>query len=354
MTPAEVTVLPPLAPPAGLPGEMLLDGPDKRNPWPAPIRASDLCAAPPSIPEEIIRGLMYRGGTMMLSGASKSRKTYTMLALGLAASSGREWLGFDTVACPVLYLNLELQDFAVAQRLRAIAKAMGVEPSADFHILNLRGQMVSIDALETHIKELISSVGAGLVIVDPHYKLSSASGVEENSNDDQARILYRIESAICSAGAAVVLAHHFSKGNQSEKKAMDRAAGGGALARWPDVVMTMTEHEEEGCLTAEFALRNFASVEPFVLRWDRSIWVRDGALNPSALKKSGGRNDEHPASELLARLTDGMSNREWREASGWKDGTYRNKRDELIRTRKVVVRSGCHFVATQEPQESQQ
>lgn len=344
-----------MMPPDALPGVALLDVANaaRSDPWPAAVRASELCAHPPAVPAELIHGVMYRGGTMMLSGASKSRKTYTMLAAGNAIASGSDWLGFATTATPVLYLNLELQEFAVAQRLQAIARGMGVPVSADLHVVNLRGVMVSIDNLETHLEKLLAETAAGLVIVDPHYKLSSASRVEENSNDGQALLLYRIERAICRSGAAVMLAHHFSKGDASTKKAIDRSSGGGALARWPDVVMSMTEHEEEGCITAEFALRNFAPIEPFVLRWRGSVWARDTALDPAALKRPG-RTDAHPPEELLRRLVDGMTNKEWRTASGWSDSTFRAKRDQLQMRGLVGGRAGCWYHVPQESQESQE
>ena len=318
--------------------------------WPEPVRASDLCARPPATPPELFCGLMYRGGTMMLSGASKSRKTYTMLAAGLAVAGGHDWLGIKTKAAPVLYLNLELQDFAVAQRLQAISSKTGFAISRDLHVVNLRTRLVTLDNLEGKIGELIRSTGAGLVVVDPHYKLSSASGIEENSNDGQALFLYRIEAAICSTGAGVMIAHHFAKGNPENKRAMDRAAGAGALARWPDVVMSMTEHEEADCVTAEFSLRNFAPVDPFVLRWNYPVWEVDTSVNPALLKRAG-RTDDHPASELLKKLDQGMTNSQWRAASKWPEATFRRKRDELLSDGKVTEKDRLFYHAPpQSPQ----
>ena len=302
--------------------------------------AADLVANPPETPPELIHGLLYQGGTMMMSGASKSMKTYTMIAAGLAVSAGRNWLGFDTSAAPVLYLNLELQDFAMAHRVKAVASAMGIVPPASFHIANLRGQLVNIGTIERRVAKLIDKTGAGLVIIDPHYKISSASGVEENSNDAQGLLLYRLENTVCKAGSALMLAHHFSKGDKSQTKAMDRAAGGGALARWPDVVMTLTEHELADCLSAEFSLRNFAPVAPFVVRWKHPTWSRDASVNPALLKGKAGCPEKHSARDLLNKLRDGMTNVEWFSASKMAESTYRRKRADLITTGQVHEYSG--------------
>jgi RecA-family ATPase len=139
-----------------------------------------------------------------------------------------------------------------------------------------------------------------------------------------------------------MIAHHFSKGDKSQTKAIDRAAGGGALARWPDVVMTLTEHEEDACATAEFSLRNFAPVAPFVLRWNYPAWTRDEALDPSSLKKAG-RSDKHPSSEMLSRLKDGMTKKDWATVMGWPETTFRRKLDTLVATGKVSQVSGCYY-----------
>jgi regulatory protein RepA len=304
--------------------------------------AAEMEANPPPIPPVLIDGMLYQGGTMMMSGASKSMKTFTMLDAALAVTTGGEWLGFNCTAVPVVFVNLELQRFSMHSRAKAVAAARGIPMPANLHFLNLRGKLVDIDALEMNLTRLVEKTRAGLVIIDPHYKISSASKVEENSNDAQGLLLYRMENAVCQSGAALMVAHHFSKGDKSNTKAIDRAAGGGALARWPDVVMTLTEHEQPECASAEFSLRNFAPISPFVLRWRYPAWTRDGSLNPASLKKAG-RNNEHPASELLSFLKDGMSNKEWREASGWAETTYRTKREELITANKVRPTAGLYY-----------
>ncbi len=315
------------------------------------VTASDLAASPPQRPPELIHGLLYQGGTMLMSGASKSMKTFTMIAAGLAVATGREWLRFKCNPAPVLLLNLELQDFAMADRVRAVTRAVGIDPPAEFFVVNLRGQLVNIAKIEDQLARMIEKTKAGLVIIDPHYKISAASGAEENSNDAQGLLLYRLENAVCRSGSALMLAHHFSKGDKSQTKAIDRAAGGGALARWPDVVMTLTEHEEAGCATAEFSLRNFAPVEPFVARWNYPTWARDDSVNPALLKKTG-RSDQHPASALLAKLKEGMSNKAWRGASGWTDATFRRKKDELLTSGKVREASGCYYAKKPEQPQS--
>src|SRR5690606_9939723 len=113
----------------------------------------------------------------------------------------------------VLFLNLELQDFAMTDRLCATAAAMRIPLPENLHVANLRGQLVNIDTLETNLPKLLKQTEAKLVVIDPHYKISAASAVEENSNDAQGLLLYRLENVVCRSGASLMLAHHFSKGD---------------------------------------------------------------------------------------------------------------------------------------------
>ena len=115
------------------------------------------------------------------------------------------------------------------------------------------------------------------------------------------------------------------------------------MARWPDVVMTLTEHEEAGCATAEFSLRNFAPVVPFVARWNYPTWTRDDSIDPALLKKTGGKPVQFPLSAMLAKLKDGMSKKEWAEATGYAESTWRRKLAEAMDGGKVRCTSGRFY-----------
>jgi RecA-family ATPase len=299
--------------------------------WPEPVTAADLCAAPPPTPAVLVDGVLYKGGTMLISGPSKAHKTYTMLAQGIAIADGRPWLGFTTISTPVLYINGELQDFAVAHRVKAICGATATKPPAEFHLWNLRGHRVDLVELRGRLADKIERLGAGLVVIDPHYKVSCASGAEENSNDSQGALLAALEGICGLNGAALAISHHFAKGDASTKNAIDRASGGGVFARWGDVMWTFTPHEQDDAMTVEMSLRNFAPVPPFVVRWQHPLWVRDDQLDPAKLKRRpGGPTQVHTADTALAALGKSMlTYSEWLNASGMSESTFRRRKDEL-------------------------
>jgi hypothetical protein len=288
----------------------------------------------------LIEGLLHQGGTMLLSGPSKARKTYTYLDAGISLASGIPWLGHPTRKSVVAYLNLELPPHLVAQRVAAICEHRKIPPPADLHIWNLRGQKVDIDTIERLLPPLIEQTAAEATILDPHYKVSATSGMEENSNDDQGLLLSRMEALLGNAGSALLLAHHFAKGSAADKNAIDRASGGGVFARWPDVFMSLTPHEIDDAMTVEFALRAFPPMAPYVIRWAYPTWERDTELDPGHLKKAGPKA-KYSASDALKKLVAGMTNAEWAKASGMKDATFRRKRDELVGDR--VSEKDGHF-----------
>jgi hypothetical protein len=297
--------------------------------WPKPVSAAALQANPPPTTDELIQGVLYRGGTMMLCGPSKAHKTYTLLEMALAVACGTNWLGFKTCVAPVLYVNLELQGHAVAKRLTQICSAKGIEAPHSLHFQNLRGKWVTADDLCRRLPKLIKDLGVGLVVVDPHYKVSSTSGAEENSNDQQGQLLAVLEGVCNQHGAALALAHHFAKGDSSSKNAIDRASGAGVMARWGDVMMTMTPHEEEDAMVMEMSLRNFAPVRAFVVRWEQPRWVRDDELNPALLRRAG-RHEMYPADDALKKLGEGgLTYGEWWKATGMTESTFRRKLKEL-------------------------
>ncbi|MFA5262428.1 MAG: AAA family ATPase [Opitutaceae bacterium] len=302
---------------------------------PAIVTANTFCANPPPTPAILIDGILYRGGTVMFSGPSKAHKTYTALAMGLCVASGRDWLGFKTDAAPVLYLNLELPDFAASKRITDICTHLKIEHSATFHLWNLRSVRVTEETLRRELPRRIKQLGVGLVIIDPHYKISSASGAEENSNDSQGRLLAELENICTPNGAALAVCHHFAKGDASARNSIDRASGGGVLARWGDVIMTLTPHEEEDAMTVEMHLRTFAPVTPFVVRWVCPLWERDGELDPSKLKRAGAKTKHSEEDALKALGDEAMTYSEWCRASLLPDTTFRRKRDALLAAGKV-------------------
>jgi hypothetical protein len=177
-----------------------------------------------------------------------------------------------------------MQDFALEQRLDEICENRGISRPADLHLWQLRGHGATIDFIHERLATFSKENGVGLIIIDPVYKL--LAGLSENNAEQIAGLLGQLDMLARDTGAAVAFSHHFAKGAAGARESIDRASGTGVWARDPDAMLTLTPLRNEGCVAVEAHLRNFPPVEPFGLRWDHPIWVRDDDLDPNDVKRS--------------------------------------------------------------------
>lgn len=277
-----------------------------------PIRsAKDLLSDPPPMPVELVEGLIHHGTKTILGGGSKSYKTWSLMDLAVSVATGSEWMGFKCRQSRVLYVDLEVQTPVSAGRFQAIAKAKGAKGVGTLDIWNLHAHAADIVAMEAHLTT--AAMGYHMVILDPIYKLLGDR--DENSNGAIADMLNHLSRIMARTGAAVVFAHHFAKGNASGKYAIDRMSGAGSWARDPDTIITLSPHEEEDALVAEFILRNLPRVEPFVLRREHPLMVRDGLLDPEKLREPG-KKPSRTVAEILSVMppeNKGIRASEWQE-----------------------------------------
>lgn len=305
---------------------------------PAIVDAADFVATALTEPPALVAGMLHQGSKLAVGGGSKSFKTWTLLDLALSVAHGREWLGNETAKGQVLFLNFEIQAWSMQKRIAAIASAKGIEiERGQLSFMNLRGKAAHYGTLLPQIKEQ-ARTGYSLIVLDPIYKLYG--GTDENSAGDVARLLNALEDLAVSTGAAVAFGAHFSKGNQAGKESIDRISGSGVFARDPDSLLVFTRHEEEDAFTVEATLRNFAPLDPFVVRWQHPLMMPDAQLDPTKLKQAGGRKAIHSPDDLLRVLPpSGMVNKDWEQAAegeGIKGRTFYRLRKTLEQDDRVI------------------
>jgi hypothetical protein len=254
------------------------------------VTLRQFAAAPPVAPPQIIEGILHRGCKMILGGTSKSNKSWGLLDLALSVASGQPWWGRQCTKLPVVYINFELHDWAIAQRVNALCVArpecQGIGDT--FHLWNLRGHNTDLTLLRPKLEEQLARYQFGLIILDPAYKV--LGNRDENANGEIASLMNELEALARSSGAAVVVAHHFAKGDSTAKNAMDRMSGAGAWARDPDSIIVLTPHEEPDCFTVTSILRNLPQLPEFVVSWDYPLMKVANDLNPEALRRPQSKN----------------------------------------------------------------
>lgn len=259
-------------------------------------------------PPELIKGMLYRGAKGMVAGPSKSRKTFVLTDLAVSVASGLPWLGFDTISCPVIYINLELQNFAYRSRRRQIQKAKNHVQDIPLFSWHLRGYAMTLEAIQEQLIRVCKLEGIGLIVLDPIYKIGDAG--DENNAKEVGRLLNEFERLGKECNASTVFAHHYAKGTASDKSAIDRASGSGVWARDPDCMLFFSPHEEEDCMIVETSLRNFEGCSPFCVRWTYPTWEIDTSLDPAdhkGVKKKGAESGSMFSGPALKKVLDDLN-----------------------------------------------
>lgn len=262
----------------------------------------EFVAASPTPPPQIIEGILHQGCKMILGGTSKSNKSWCLLDLAISAASGEKWWGRQCAKVPVVYLNFELHGWSLAQRLEALCVARpectGLGDS--LHLWNLRGHNTDLTLLRPKLEEQLARHQFGLIILNPAYKVLGDR--DENANGEIAGLMNELEALAQKTGAAVVIAHHFAKGDSTTKSALDRMSGAGAWARDPDSIVVLTPHEEADAFTVTSILRNLPQLPEFVVSWEYPLMRLAKDLNPEALRRPQAKNKVCTDKEFVDQL----------------------------------------------------
>ena len=294
------------------------------------------------LPDELIAGMLHRGSTMVFGGGSKTNKTFCLMDLALSVAAGIPWWDLKTTKGRVLYLDYELDTRFFTERATKIADAKLINSAVldDVDVWNLRGFASDISEQVPRIVEQIKDRHYSLIIIDPIYKALGAR--DENAAGDINSLMNEVEKLAVQSNAAVIIGHHFSKGNQAGRNSMDRISGSGVFGRAPDAIVMLTAHEQESTYTVEPTLRNFKRMEPFCLEWSFPLMERNRNLDPKKLKKAGAAALQYTSHQLLKTLgSQKLTTKEWDErvckATGMKSRTFAMKKKELVDSKQVIL-----------------
>lgn len=207
---------------------------------PDPESLSDAWANMPDLNPVLIDGVLRQGHKMLISGPSKSGKSYLLMNLCIAIAEGRDWIGWKCAQGRVMYVNLELDRASCLHRFQDIYNALGIAPDniGNIDVWNLRGKSAPMDKLAPKLIRRAQKKDYIAVVIDPIYKVITG---DENSADQMAKFCNQFDRICTELGTAVIYCHHHSKGQQGQKRSMDRASGSGVFARDPDALLDLLE-----------------------------------------------------------------------------------------------------------------
>lgn len=250
-----------------------------------PISIGDLMERFPDLDDVLIDGLIRRGETANIAGGTKAGKTWLMLGLALSIATGRHWLGqFACTPGKVLIIDNELKPATIQKRVRAVADAMAIdldEYRDRIDVVYLRGRGIDLFGLRPTVRRAGTKYAA--IILDSWYR-ALPPGMTENANEDQTRLYNLVDEYAEMTTAGWFLVKHPTKGGQGNKAVTDVGAGAGSQSRATDSHIVLREHDEEGAVVLEAAVRTFPPVVPFPIRWNFPVWLPADDLDPTALK----------------------------------------------------------------------
>lgn len=283
-----------------------------------------LISAMPARPPELVKGLLFRGCKLVLGAPSKGRKSWALIDLALSVAAGWDWLGMKCAQGRVLYINLELAPWMLAERVSHLCEDRGRQLFKDaaprLDVWNLRGHVAAFHQLVPLILDRIrTSEPYALVILDPLYK--GLGDADENAAGDINRLMNHLESLCHQSGAALAIAHHFAKGDPWEKDPADRLSGSGVFARDPDALVVLTPgrlskgekdrregvvaSEDKGVLLwADFILRATTPLPGRWLRWQRYHFTpEDGGEKIQSFRLGSYADRYGPVLNKMPQLT---------------------------------------------------
>lgn len=270
---------------------------------PMPVSIGALVAAHPTMAHPIIDGLLRCGETCNVVAPPKIGKSWLAYDFALSMATGGDWLGkYRCEQGRVLLIDNELHPATLAKRIPVVAKALDISEQdycRQIDVLPLRGRLLDLHG----INRLLSKVDRGnysLIVLDAWYRAIPA-GVSENDNAPVALIYNLIDQIAERLDCAWMNIHHSSKGQQGDKAVTDVGAGAGSQSRAADTHIVLRQHEEDGIIVLDAAVRSFKPVEPLALRWDYPCW------HPA---------DDVDASKLKGRLTKGEQRQTERDQDG--------------------------------------
>jgi len=269
----------------------------------------DFMASVSAVPPELVEGILHQGCKMVLAGSSKSNKSWALLDLALSVACGAKWWGRRCTKAPVVYINFELPRWSINRRIASLvgARREFAGFGRSLALWNLRGRNADLTVLRPLLEERLARHQFGMIILDPAYKLLGDR--DENANGEIAGLMNEFEALACSSGAAVVIAHHFAKGDSTVKSSIDRMSGAGAWARDPDSLLILTPHEEPSCFTVNATLRNLPPVDDFVVEWNFPLLTAAADLDPESLRQVGGRRKKVTDREFVEAVLPGRDGR---------------------------------------------
>jgi KaiC/GvpD/RAD55 family RecA-like ATPase len=165
----------------------------------------------------LIDGIVPNNAIGMIYGASGSGKSHIILSMAAMIANGNDWFGNDTKEGVALVLAGEGLG-GITRRLKAIELEHDIEIKPSNLLVSSRAIGIDTEGGYTQVKAAIDSLETPpkIVFIDTLSRHLVAS--QENSNDDMARFINKLEEIRQKYGCTIILVHHTGKGENNSAR----------------------------------------------------------------------------------------------------------------------------------------
>lgn len=196
------------------------------------------------MPVQIIgSGVLNQGTKAIMYGKPEAMKSIASKRLLLNVGDGRPWLGLSVprVGVKVLYVQLEIPDWELQQRMLLMANGTGGLLQAETFIWNVSDLVLDQPLGQRELEDEIAELGVHLVIIDPIYKVVAG---------DMSQAVYMkqlfdyLDRLVRKYRVSVLLIHHQRKGGaagnrQHAEEDADEMIGSFEFRAWPDTIISV-------------------------------------------------------------------------------------------------------------------
>ena len=220
-------------------------------------------------PDVVWSGVISAGDRVMISGATKSYKSFFAKQMIYCMNYGLPFLDRKMERqFPMVDFDMELREYYCRVRVLAIANALNHGETDLWRSVCLRGKAKRlIPAVIKQIGPMMLEANRKGFGLDPIYRLQR-DGSGDNSAQEVNTLLDPFDEISTEYDLLFMWIHHHSKGNQAGKTSHERGSGSGGWARYADVIIDLIMHQEPFCFIVEITQRNFMAIDKFVVEFD--------------------------------------------------------------------------------------
>lgn len=228
----------------------------------------------------LVENLFRAKDNVLLGAPSKMGKSWFYANLAVCLASGRHFIDLEVKKSRVLIIDLELHRDDALDRLWRIAHEEGHNKMPeDLYLWCLRDYHYDLDLLITELDHRLESIGGiDAIILDPIYMLGDA-GFDENNANSVKTFLQDIAHLKAKHQSALLLTHHFSKGQKGRESHTDRISGSGSFQRWPDSLITLSHHRLLTYAVMEVTGRSMPKADPVTIHMSPPV-IRATDIKP--------------------------------------------------------------------------